>query len=214
MEIRLLIVGDSLTNATTYANEVGRLLSLPGNPRWTMSEPTGRRKRLPAWATKATAAGLGSCSRPSTNPIPIPAKRLRGSPFVYPSGSGKPVLDLNRYFVEHCSGERPDFVTFMLGINDCFGANPEDPAAIDARIDAVMVHADTLLNAFRKAAPQAELGICLTTPPNARSRDSRRTIKASTTVGVGSGSSIDWSSASSSDSQTASKSGCSSCPRS
>ncbi|MFH1921356.1 MAG: hypothetical protein ABIP48_15935, partial [Planctomycetota bacterium] len=32
--IRLLIVGDSLPHATTYSNEIARLLSLPGNPSW------------------------------------------------------------------------------------------------------------------------------------------------------------------------------------
>ena len=35
-EIRLLIVGDSLTHATLYANELARLLSQPANPRWRM----------------------------------------------------------------------------------------------------------------------------------------------------------------------------------
>ena len=29
-------------------------------------------------------------------------------------------------------------------------------------------HAEALIAAFRKAAPKAELGICLTTPPNSR----------------------------------------------
>lgn len=34
--LRLLIVGDSLTHATFYPNEIARLLSEPGNPKWTM----------------------------------------------------------------------------------------------------------------------------------------------------------------------------------
>ena len=75
---------------------------------------------------------------------------------------------MKRYFEKECDGRGPDFVTFLLGINDCFSADPDDPAAIDARIDAMMQQADTLLTAFRQAAPEAELGICLTTPPNAR----------------------------------------------
>ncbi len=34
--LRLLIVGDSLTHASLYPNEIARLLSEPGNPQWTM----------------------------------------------------------------------------------------------------------------------------------------------------------------------------------
>ena len=56
----------------------------------------------------------------------------------------------------------------MLGINDCFGAPPDNPAAIDTQIDTMLGHANVLLDAFRKAVPTAEIGICLTTPPNAR----------------------------------------------
>ena len=32
----------------------------------------------------------------------------------------------------------------------------------------MFAHADKLIAAFRQSAPKAELGICLTTPPNAR----------------------------------------------
>jgi hypothetical protein len=35
-ELRLLIVGDSLTHASAYPNELSRLLSQPGNPKLTM----------------------------------------------------------------------------------------------------------------------------------------------------------------------------------
>ena len=35
-DMTLLIVGDSLTHASAYPNEIARLLALPGNPRWTM----------------------------------------------------------------------------------------------------------------------------------------------------------------------------------
>ena len=59
-------------------------------------------------------------------------------------------------------------MTFLLGINDCFGANPEDPAAMDRTIDGVLDQAEKLLAAFRAAAPEAVLAVGLTTPPNAR----------------------------------------------
>ena len=167
-EIRLLIVGDSLTHATVYPNEIARLLSRPGNPAWTM---LGTHR--PARAAKGVAhEGYGGWTwqRFVSHYVakPDPARRIHGSPFVFAGGNGKPQLDLARYFETSCGGQRPDFVTFLLGINDCFSANPEDAAAIDARIDAMFTHADKLIAAFRKAAPEAELGVCLTTPPNAR----------------------------------------------
>ena len=78
------------------------------------------------------------------------------------------VLDVSRYIQQECEGKAPDVVLFLLGINDCFSANPGDAKAIDGKIDGMLSHADTLLTAFRQAAPQAELAVCVTTPPNAR----------------------------------------------
>ena len=165
---RLLIVGDSLTNATAYPNEIARLLSLPDNPAWTMF---GTHKT--ANATKGVAhEGYGGWTWRSFvsryEPKPEPEKRKISSPFVFPGADGKPALDLPRYFKESCKGERPDYVTFLLGINDCFSAKPDDPKAMDGTLDAMFKEADTLRAAFRKAAPAADLGVCLTTPPNAR----------------------------------------------
>lgn len=166
--IRLLIVGDSLTHATVYANEMARLLSLPGNPRWTMLGS----HRPPQAADGVAHEGYGgwTWNRFLTHHEPNPdgTYRKRSSPFVYLGDDGRPVLDLKRYFDEACGGERPDFVTILLGINDCFGADPEDPAKMDTTIDSMLANADTLLAAFREAAPDAELGICLTPPPNSR----------------------------------------------
>jgi len=166
--MRLLIVGDSLTHATAYPNEVARLLSLPGNPTWKM---LGTFK--PGNAAEGVAhEGYGGWTwlRFATHyePEPDGTYKKRSSPFVYLGADGKPVLDVKRYFDQECGGERPDFVTFLLGINDCFGANPEDPANLDARIDAMFAQADVLIAAFREAAPDADLGLCITTPPNSR----------------------------------------------
>jgi lysophospholipase L1-like esterase len=80
----------------------------------------------------------------------------------------KPKLDVARYIREACGGEAPDLVFFMLGINDCFGAKADDLAATDQRIDRVFGYADTLLTAFRKACPKADLAVGITTPGNIR----------------------------------------------
>ena len=167
-KIRLLIVGDSLTHATTYSNEIARLLSRPGNPSWKMLGTHKPSKATPGVAHEGYGGWTWQRFAAHHEPNPDGTYRKRSSPFVYLGAGGKPGLDLKRYFDEECNGERPDFVTFLLGINDCFSADPDDPAAIDARIDAMMVHAETLIAAFREAAPDAELGICLTTAPNAR----------------------------------------------
>ena len=58
--------------------------------------------------------------------------------------------------------------TFLLGINDCFAANPDDPAAIEKSIGAALDNAEQLLKAFRAASPKTAFAIGLTTPPNAR----------------------------------------------
>lgn len=166
--IRLLIVGDSLTHATTYSNEIARLLSMPGNPAWKMLGTHKPPKAAEGVAHEGYGGWTWQRFASHYEPNPDGTYRKRSSPFVYLGADGKPGMDLKRYFEEECDGQRPDFVTFLLGINDCFSANPDDPKAIDARIDAMMAHADALLAAFREAAPEAQLGICLTTPPNSR----------------------------------------------
>ena len=163
--IRLLIVGDSLTHATAYPNEIARLLSKRGNPAWKM---LGTHK--PARAAKGVVhEGYGGWTWQrfvtKYEPNPDGTYRKRSSPFVFLGDDGKPRLDVARYFKEECGGQRPDYVLFLLGINDCFGANPEQP---DDRIARMLKQADILLAEFRRAAPKAELGICLTTPPNSR----------------------------------------------
>jgi lysophospholipase L1-like esterase len=166
-KLKLLIVGDSLTHATTYPNELARLLTA-GKVDWKM---LGTHR--PANAAEGVAhEGYGGWTwqrfAEHYDPAGDMPGRIRSSPFVFPTDEGKPVLDVGRYFDMHCGGERPDVVVFLLGINDCFGAPPDDPKAMDAHIDAVLGRADTLLAAFRKAAPRADLAVCLTTPPNVR----------------------------------------------
>ncbi|MBS0208981.1 MAG: SGNH/GDSL hydrolase family protein [Planctomycetes bacterium] len=165
--INLLIVGDSLTHATHYPNEIARLLSQPGNPQWTM---LGTHK--PANATAGVAhEGYGGWTWQRFATFLKPATdtndKVRSSPFVF-AVDGKAQLDVPRYVRDSCAGKQPDFITVLLGINDCFGAKPDDPANIDAKIDSMFASAKELLASLREAAPKAKIGLCLTTPPNAR----------------------------------------------
>ncbi|WP_417398006.1 SGNH/GDSL hydrolase family protein [Gimesia chilikensis] len=162
---RLLIIGDSLTNATTYSNEIARLLSTPGNPKWQM---LGTHKPNSA-AAGVAHEGYGGWTWQrfvsQYEPKPDGTNRKRSSPFVYLGKDGKPGLDLPRYFKEECNDQKPDYVIIMLGINDCFSAKQD---AIDEKIDGMFTQADILIKALQAAAPQAEVGICLTTPGNSR----------------------------------------------
>lgn len=166
--IRLLIVGDSLTHASLYPNELSRLLQSPGNPKLTMLGT----HRPPSAAEGVAHEGYGgwTWSRFVSHyePHPDPTQHKFSSPFVFLDSNEQPKLDVTRYIDEHCDGQAPDYVVFLLGINDCFGAPPDDPQAMDANIDDMFKHAETLLADFRKAAPQAHFGICLTPAPNSR----------------------------------------------
>jgi len=170
-KISLLIVGDSLTHATLYPNSLATLLSQPGNPTWKMlgtHRPGGA-------AAGVSHEGYGGWTweRFVTHYVPDSEgkePKLRGSPFVFAEVGRRPELNPARYFDTHFGGERPDVIVFLLGINDCFSAPPDNPTGIDERIDVVFRHAATLLAAMRKAAPNSALVICATPPPNSRQK--------------------------------------------
>lgn len=164
--IRLLIIGDSLTHATVYPNEIARLLNEPGNPQWKMLGT----HRPGSAAEKVAHEGYGGWTWTAFNTrfAADASKPGSSSPFVFAGSDGKPVLDMTRYFDERCGGERPDFVIIKLGINDGFAFNPNDAKQLDSQIDGIFQQAETLLSELRKSAPAAQIGICLTTPGNAR----------------------------------------------
>lgn len=171
--LRLLIVGDSLTAATAYPNEIARLLSGPLNPKWTMLGTHKPASAKPGVAHEGYGGWRWITFLAEWNPQPAgvtagPLARKRTSPFLFAGADGGGKLDLQRYFSEHCGGRPPDVVTFLLGINDCFGANPDDPAAMDKTINAALDNAEKLIAAFHNAAPDAALAVGLTTPPNSR----------------------------------------------
>ena len=171
-KVRLLIIGDSLTNASQYPNEMARLFALPGNPKVAFlgshhpssAKPNVFHEGYGGWTW---AAFLTRWNPEAAAPVAGPVKRAT-SPFLFAADDEEPVFDLSSYLRETCDNQPPDVVTFLLGINDCFSAKPDDPEAIDARITEVLANADRLVSEFRRAAPLAALAIGLTTPPNAR----------------------------------------------
>ncbi|MBS0204157.1 MAG: SGNH/GDSL hydrolase family protein [Planctomycetes bacterium] len=168
-ELSLLIVGDSLTHASQYPNSLARLLSQPGNPTWSM---LGTHR--PAAVVDGVAhEGYGGWTWERFVKHFVPNSegaeaKLRGSPFVFADDQGKPQLDPSQYFDKRFAGKRPQMMVFLLGINDCFSAPADNLPKLDERIDVVFKHAETLLSAMKKAAPQADLAVCITPPPNSR----------------------------------------------
>ena len=99
---------------------------------------------------------------------PEPGKTNK-SPFVFATAEPpENKADVQRYLLERCGGRVPDFITVLLGINDCFGLKADHPTALDKGITEMLLHAENLLLEFRKAAPDAVIGICLVPPPNDR----------------------------------------------
>ena len=172
-ELRLLIVGDSLTHATKYPNEIARLLSTAGNPRWTMLGTHQPASAAPGVAHEGYGGWTWAAFLTKFDPKPPeatagpPAKKST-SPFVFADAGGKGVLDVPRYIRQNCGNQPPDVVMFLLGINDCFRADPNDRAAMEKTINAALDNAEELVTAFHKAAPKAVFAVGLTTPPNSR----------------------------------------------
>jgi lysophospholipase L1-like esterase len=167
--LRLLIIGDSLTHASHYPNEIARLLSEPGNPKWTMlgtHKPGGVKPNV-AHEGYGGWTWVAFLNRWAEQPMDKEKRTIR-SPFMFKGADDKPALDISRYIKENCGGQAPDVVTFLLGINDCFGANPNDLKAMDKHIDGVLDNADEFIAAFRAAAPKTVFAVGLTTPPNSR----------------------------------------------
>jgi len=164
-EIKLLIVGDSLTNATVYPKDLAERLTKSG-VKWTMFGTNRPLADKPEVGHEGYGGWTWQRFITLYNPEPWKDGIRNSSPFLFPPAD-KPQLDIARYIKEQCGGTPPDYVIFKLGINDCFGANPNELAKTDQSIDAVEGYANILIDAFRQAAPNAELGICLTTPGNA-----------------------------------------------
>jgi lysophospholipase L1-like esterase len=172
-ELKLLIVGDSLTAATVYPNEIARLLNAEGNPKWTMLSDNKPASAAPGVAHEGYGGWTWAAFLTKYEPQPERTPdgkgwKKRSSPFVFAGADGKPALDIPRYIKEVCGNQSPDVVTFLLGINDCFHTNPDDPQAVDATINATLDNADKLIAAFHAASPKTVFAVGLTTPPNSR----------------------------------------------
>jgi lysophospholipase L1-like esterase len=166
-KVRLLIVGDSLTHTSLYPYELKKLMSRPGNPALTMigthtvekvrNRTSGQWIKIPADVRHEGYGGWTWHDFVAYNQPGMAKVRHRDrSPFLYNDGNNAVKLDVERYLRENSPEGPPDLILFQLGINDVFSQD----------ISEIIKDAQTLVGAFRKAAPKATLAVWLTQPVN------------------------------------------------
>jgi lysophospholipase L1-like esterase len=163
-----LIVGDSLTEASVYPEQIVDLANGDGTRRVELigtrgpknMPPTGdvRHEGYSGWTANAFTLFTGPLARSG-----FYKRGATGSPFMYDSPSRKPSLDFARYCADVNDGKCPDLVTIGLGTNDVFNANDDN---IDAALDEMFSHYDAIVNSIRKACGATRIGVQLTTPPS------------------------------------------------
>jgi lysophospholipase L1-like esterase len=159
--ISLLMIGDSLTNATVYPTTVYELMSKSGI-NLTMIGNNGGGGRKPG---KVAHEGYGGwrwktfCTKWAE---PKNDKDYRAKSHFLFLKNGKPELDFKAYVNKCAKGRNPDFVTIMLGTNDVFACTDEN---IADNIKEIMSYADKFIAEIQKQAPNTQIGVALTVPP-------------------------------------------------
>jgi lysophospholipase L1-like esterase len=172
--VRLLLVGDSLTEQTWYPNDLARMLDASGIA-WTMlgtvaptgCDPAACQDALPGVRHQGFGGWTWTMYLERFVAHPSGGRLVRSSPFLFDEGSG-PVLDVGRYVSATLGGVEPDVAVFLLGSNDCFNVRSDDDSAIDACAQKAVAAAEKLLGAFRAALPRADLDVALIPPGNER----------------------------------------------
>lgn len=160
-EVSLLCVGDSLTHASVYPEELLNLCRRDGGPRLRL---VGTHHPIPSQPPEVVHEGYGGWAWETfcTHWTEGTDARAR-SPFLWLVG-GKPTLDFQHYCDLNNQGQGPDFITVFLGCNDNFGANEQ---TIEASIGRMFSYADRLLAEFRRVRRDTQIGILCLTPPAA-----------------------------------------------
>lgn len=163
-DISILIVGDSLTNACVYPRRILSNFQTPGNPKVKMvgsngpsykPQPDGvAHEGWAGWRWDTFITRTEPPNKESKKPYNIASRFIN-------KVDGKPVLDFKNYFSIYNNGKAPDFITFQLGVNDIFSATDD---TLQTMIETILGHADTLIAAARKDAPNAIIGVGLVTP--------------------------------------------------
>lgn len=159
-KLNLLIVGDSLTEATLYPNRIATLLDSETIPTtWKM---IGTKHPAAALSNVYHEGWSGRTWKWFDTNYNSDTDR---SPFIFSVGS---TPELETYYINNSAGEPATVATFLLGINDCFNAVPDDQTSIDDCADTAFGYADDLITTLKASSPNIIIGIGLTTTPNIR----------------------------------------------
>ena len=167
--VSILVVGDSLTNATVYPIRLHTLCKQDGNPKLTMigSHRGSGRQPVPGGVAHEGYGGwtwnsfMTRFQDESAIKDPTPVKKFYAGSKFLTKKDGKVVFDLAQYLKKYNNGKTPDVITFQLGVNDVFSANETN---LPERIRTILANADKLIAAFRKEAPDALIGVGYVTP--------------------------------------------------
>lgn len=161
--LNLLILGDSLTDASVYPKTLHDLLAALGNPKASFLGTNwwhGKGGNLDVLAHEGYAGWTWGdfLSRwEEGSPRPYRSK----SKFLVDRG-GKRELDFQAYCDKWLRGRKPDYITVFLGANEMFGASD---AKLEENIDQQFANADKLIAEFKRVAPNVEIGLALLPPP-------------------------------------------------
>lgn len=162
-KVSILMVGDSLTNATHYPSRLLDLCQQSKAPELHMigSHAGSGRKVLPGGVAHEGYGGWRWASF-LTKYTAKPAANARNayaasSKFLFPKADNSGVeFSLKKYLEKYNQGAMPDVITFQLGVNDVFHAQASN---LDKYITTILANADKLIAAFRKEAPNALIGV-------------------------------------------------------
>ncbi|MBO5761996.1 MAG: hypothetical protein J6S53_10705 [Lentisphaeria bacterium] len=159
--LSILVVGDSLTNATEYSKQLWALCKRDNAPLLKMiGSHAGSGKKVVPGGVAHEGYGGWTWGTFRTQYIKDPKNRLynsyRAKSKFLIEKNGKIEFSLAEYVKEYNNGKMPDVITFQLGVNDIFGAKD---GTLDARIKTTLDNADKLIALFRKEAPDALIGV-------------------------------------------------------
>ncbi|MBR7144272.1 MAG: SGNH/GDSL hydrolase family protein [Lentisphaeria bacterium] len=161
--VNILMVGDSLTNATYYPARLHELCGRSNAPKLHMigsHSGSGRKVTANGVAHEGYGGWRWTTFLSKYNPKPDPKARYAyaaSSKFLFPKADNSGVeFSLKKYLDKYSQGKTPDVITFQLGVNDVFNSNAEN---LEKNIAAILANADKLIAAFRKEAPNALIGV-------------------------------------------------------
>jgi len=161
-ELSVLIIGDSLTNASIYPLQVLENSTADANLEVRLIGTNLPRKDNPQLRHEGYGGWTAARFVSHYEAEAWKDGKRAGSPFMFAGDDGKPVFDYARYCREQNEGKAPDVATILLGCNDTFGATEETQA--DA-IKACLANMDALVAGIRAFGPNTAIGILLPAPP-------------------------------------------------